>query len=239
MSVLVRRRSLNHGHVHRNHAPAQQVRDLRQGYGDVVRQARVHGLPGALPHKERRVPEVPLKPLVGVRGRPDGPQMHHLDIEEGLGMSLHVLREGADEVLGLPAAGADEQPTAAVDMSEDLLFRGELPRVPLFELGQSTGAVLPHVLTHPGILSQLLRVRRGDRFSGYRYVPQATADVAYITRHMPLALAPVAGHPLHSRPSSKPVCQRVSRAATPIVPLVCPDLSALKAIGRLIRYRGS
>src|SRR5512136_798031 len=145
MAVLVRNRGLYHGHVHRNHSPAQQVRDLRQGYWRVVRQARVHGFSGALPHEERRVPEIALKPLVGVRGDSDGAQMDHLDIEEGRGVTFHVFDESSYQVLRLSAACTDEQPIAPVNVREYLFFRSELLRISLSQLGQSATAVLPHL----------------------------------------------------------------------------------------------
>ena len=52
--------------------------------------------------------------------------MDHLGAEEGVGPCLDVALEGSDQVLGLAAAGADEDPVAGVDLIEDGDLRPEL-----------------------------------------------------------------------------------------------------------------
>ena len=84
--------------------------------------------------KKELYPEVVLELLVGIGRHAQGPDLQELGVEEGLGMGLDVLDEGADQVLRLAAAGADEDPVAGVDAAEDDVLCGELVRILLCDL---------------------------------------------------------------------------------------------------------
>jgi len=78
------------------------------------------------PDKEGVEPEVLPELLLGAGGDPQGPDVDHLGAEEGVWPLLDVALQGSDEVLGLAAAGADEDPVAGVDLFEDGDLRPEL-----------------------------------------------------------------------------------------------------------------
>jgi len=61
--------------------------------------------------------------------------MNHLDIEECHGVGLNVLHESPDEVLRLSAACTYEESPASMNVTEDILFRGELLGKSLSQLG--------------------------------------------------------------------------------------------------------
>jgi len=128
VAVPVGGRGLDEGDVDGDRPMAEEGRDLRQKYRGVVGVPPVDGVPAPGPDEEGVEPEVLPKLLLGARGDPQGPDVDHLGAREGVGPLLDVPLQGSDEVLGLAAAGADEDPVAGVNPLEDGGLRPELLR---------------------------------------------------------------------------------------------------------------
>ncbi|OPX78908.1 MAG: hypothetical protein A4E50_02061 [Methanosaeta sp. PtaB.Bin087] len=144
--VVVGGGGLDEGDVDGGDLSSEEIGDLGEEYGGVVGRPPVDGVPGAVANEEGVEPEVIGELLVGVGGDPEGPDVDHLRLEEGLGVTFYVIDEGLEEVLGLAAAGADEYPVAGVDVSEYRAEGGELlgPDLPL-PLVSPAAIVLVHL----------------------------------------------------------------------------------------------
>ena len=85
------------------------------------------------PTKNELCRKLSLELLVGVGRHAQRPDLEHLGVEERRGVGGDEPGQRLDQVLRLAAGGADEDPVAAVDVTEDLGFGGELLRVSLAE----------------------------------------------------------------------------------------------------------
>ncbi len=130
-AVPIRQRGLDERHVDRHHAPAHQVRNLGEEDRRIVGEPPFHGLPGRVADEEGVVAEVLLELHVGVRGDPERPDLEHLGVEKGGRMGFDIVDQRANQVLGLAAARADEDPVAPADTAEHLLLRCEFLRITL------------------------------------------------------------------------------------------------------------
>ena len=133
-AVPVGGRGLDEGDVDGDRPMAEQRRDLREEDRGVVGVPPVDGVPAPRPDEEGVEPEVLAELLLGAGSDPQGPDVDHLGAEEGVWPLLDVPLQGADEVLGLAAAGPHEDPVPGVDPLEDGGLRPELLRPTLLHL---------------------------------------------------------------------------------------------------------
>lgn len=123
--VLVRKRGLDKGYVHGYELPLEQAGDLGQEHRRIVRETPVDGVARVVPDEKGVGAEVVLELFIRIRRHAQGPDLEHLGVEEGLGVGPNVVDKRFDEVLGLAASRADENPVSRVDGIEDTLLGGE------------------------------------------------------------------------------------------------------------------
>ena len=136
VTVLVRQRGLDQGHVHRYQFRSEEIWDTGEEDGCVVSCAPVDGISGAVSYKEGVEPEVLLELFIGVGSNAQSPDMNQLGVEERLGIVLDIVDERLNKILRLAATGSYEYPISRVDMAEYGLLRHELLRIDLLELFQ-------------------------------------------------------------------------------------------------------
>lgn len=122
-------RGLHHRHVQGDEALREELGDLGEEDGSVIGLPLVDGLSEAGAHEEGVGSEVVPELGLGVGRNPQLPDLEDLCPEEGLGAGFYPFNEGIEEVLGLPAPGAHEDPAPPADLP-DLLLRDELLRIP-------------------------------------------------------------------------------------------------------------
>ena len=143
--------------------------------GGVVGQPLVYGAARVVSDKKRVETEVALEFWIGIWRYAEGIDMDDLRIKKGLGVGFNVVDHRIDEILGLAAARADEDPVARVDMAEDDRPRTKLLREPLREIAQ------------PGVEISRVHVFADDN-TGTRATPRVDArgGVPAVGRRAPL-----------------------------------------------------
>ena len=114
VAVLIRKRGLNQGYIHLYHAAVEQRWNLRKKYRAVICKPAIDGIAGVVSDKKRIVPEVALEFLVGIGGKTKGPDMHYFSVKKSLGIGVHIVNEGAHQILRLAAGSADKYPVTGM-----------------------------------------------------------------------------------------------------------------------------
>ena len=129
VSVFVRQRRLDEGHVDGDNASGEKLGDLGEKDRCVIGGSLIDRISRWAADEEGIQSKIALHVVLKIRIDPERPDVQHLSVEKGLRMCLGVGNQLVDQILRIPTACPDEDPIAAVDRTEGMIRRDEFPGV--------------------------------------------------------------------------------------------------------------
>jgi hypothetical protein len=119
VAVLIGRRGLDESHVNGHKSAVEEVWNVGEKDRSIIGQSLIHGFSGVVRDEKRVVSKIPFEFFICIGGNAKGPYMEDFGIEDGRRMRFQIPDEGTNQILGLPAAGPNENSIASVNMAKD------------------------------------------------------------------------------------------------------------------------